>query len=468
MKIKKIKVNEILIIFLSIHLFIWTFIPSISNNNLPLDTIEALAWGSNLDWGFNKHPPLSAFAVEIFYKIFGSQDWAYYFLSQLFVVSAFFIVFKFSEDFFKNQQHGLISILLLEGIYFYNFTSPEFNVNVCQLPFWSLSVLYLWKGYKNNKDHDWLLFGLFAALGILSKYLFLYLLLAMDIFFIYLIVNKKFNYKSCISLITFFLVLLPHLIWLVNNDYITLVYGLHRTGTGEQTFLDHFVYPLIFLGKQIGILIPFFIMFLFLVVKFKKKFNIPKFKIKFNLRDDKLIFLLIINIVPIFLMFLTSMILGVKIRTMWMTPFYLFSGILLVYIFNKYINLKKIKYFFLVFLILFIFSPTMYLFISITQTEKRTDYHGKEIANIVQKKWNNNFKNTIASVIGDEWHAGNLSYYLQSHPKWYSYSAAFVDKSVDDFIETIGKKGFIIVNGECPYGISFLVENNKICMSGDK
>ena len=26
------------------------FIPSISNTNLPLDTIEALAWGSNLDW----------------------------------------------------------------------------------------------------------------------------------------------------------------------------------------------------------------------------------------------------------------------------------------------------------------------------------------------------------------------------------------------------------------------------------
>ena len=37
--------------------------------NLPLDTIEALAWGSNLDWGFNKHPPFSAFAVEFFFNI---------------------------------------------------------------------------------------------------------------------------------------------------------------------------------------------------------------------------------------------------------------------------------------------------------------------------------------------------------------------------------------------------------------
>ena len=29
---------------------------------------------------------------------------------------------------------------------FYIFTTPEFNVNVCLLPFWALSVLYCWKG----------------------------------------------------------------------------------------------------------------------------------------------------------------------------------------------------------------------------------------------------------------------------------------------------------------------------------
>ena len=103
MQIKKHNINNILILFLFTHLFIWTLIPSISNNNLPLDTIEALAWGSNLDWGFNKHPPLSAFAVEFFYQIFGSQDWVYYFLSQILVISAFFIVWIFSKEFFRNK-----------------------------------------------------------------------------------------------------------------------------------------------------------------------------------------------------------------------------------------------------------------------------------------------------------------------------------------------------------------------------
>ena len=197
MKINKI--NKYLTLFLFSHLFIWTLIPSITNQNLPLDTIEALAWATDLDWGFNKHPPMSAFAVELVYQLFGNLDWAYYLLSQVFVVLAFFIVFKFSEDFFKDKILSFISIILLEGIYFYNYTTPEFNVNVCQLPFWALAVLFCWKGFQNNKISDWLLFGLFAAFGILSKYLFIYLLVAMDIFFLYMIVKKKIDYKSPIN-----------------------------------------------------------------------------------------------------------------------------------------------------------------------------------------------------------------------------------------------------------------------------
>ena len=106
------------------HLVIWTLIPTLTNNNLPLDTIEALAWGSSLDWGFNKHPPMSAFLVEIFYQIFGAQDWAYYLLSQICVIISFVVVFKFAEDFFKNKEFCLLSVLLLEGIYFYNYTTP--------------------------------------------------------------------------------------------------------------------------------------------------------------------------------------------------------------------------------------------------------------------------------------------------------------------------------------------------------
>ena len=36
----------------------------------------------------------------------------------------------------------------------------------------------------------------------------------------------------------------------------------------------------------------------------------------------------------------------------------------------------------------------------------------KEIARLVQNKWDDNFSNEIKIVVGDEWSAGNLSYHL--------------------------------------------------------
>jgi len=414
MSFNKIDINKLFYIFIIIHLALWTIIPSLTNNNLPLDTIEALAWGSNLDWGFNKHPPGSAFFPEIIYQLFGPQDWAYYLLSQIFVAIAFIVVFKFSEELLKNKSLSLISVLLLEGIYFYNFTTPEFNVNVCQLPFWALCVYYSWKLFNKQeidlKDCFWL--GVFSAIGFLSKYLFIYLLLTIDLLFFYVIFikkYKKFDFKHLISLEVFIVLLVPHLIWLTNNDYATITYGLARTGLENSSLLNHITYPLIFLGKQIGILIPFFIMSFFLI---------KKLKFKISLKDKKLLFLIFINLVPIGLMFLTSILTGSKIRTMWMTPFYLFFGVLIVYLFKAQINLKKLNSFISVFLILFILSPFIYSYISITETDKRTDYPGREIATKVQYAWSKSYKEPINVVFGDEWVAGNLSYHLKSRPVW--------------------------------------------------
>ena len=117
-------------------------------------------------------------------------------------------------------------------------------------------------------------------------------------------------------------------------------------------------------------------------------------------------------------MFLTSMLTGSKIRTMWMTPFYLFFGVLVVYIFQAQINLKKLNGFISAFLILFIFSPLAYIYISITKTDKRTDYPGKEISIKVQYEWGKDHDDPINVVLGNEWQAGNLSYHLKSRPVW--------------------------------------------------
>ena len=400
-------INRLFHYFLLTHLAVWTLIPSITNHNLPLDTIEALAWGSNLDWGFNKHPPLSALAVKIFYQIFGSQDWVYYFLSQLFVISAFYFVFKLSKEILNTEKHALLSVLLLEGIFFYNFTTPEFNVNVCMLPFWAMTAYYAYKCLKDNLTKDYVILGIVAAFGFLSKYLFIYLLIGIKVFYIFYIKKNNFRINYIIPGIIFLLILTPHLIWLIDNNYITITYGLKRTGEIKNYF-DHIILPLTFLGKQIGILIPFFIL-LFILIKSTKT--------NFSFKDQNLLYLLSIAILPIALIFFTSVIMGAKIRTMWMTPFYLFIGTFFIYLFQNYIDINKLKSFNFIFIFLFLLSPFLYGYVSISQSNKRTDYKGKEIAkeverNLIKLKYNN-----VMSVAGNEWIAGNLCYHLKYRPK---------------------------------------------------
>ena len=422
-------INNIFFIFVLSHLLIWTVVPTITNKNLPLDVIEALAWGSNLDWGFNKHPPGSAFFPEIFFQIFGAQDWAYYFLSSLFVVISFYFVFKVADEILSSKLLSLFSVLILEAIYFYNFTTPEFNVNVCQLPFWSLVVYFSWKIYssKEIKLSDCFFIGLFGAIGFLSKYLFVYLLASIFLLFMYVILikkDRKFDFKYFIILEVFVILLIPHFIWLYGNDFVTIFYGLKRTGL-EPSLINHFEQPILFLFKQIGTLLPFFFL-IWLLVK--------KIQFKFNVKDKKLLFLLVINLLPIFLILITSAIMGSKIRTMWMTPFYLYFGVLFIYLLKSQINVKRLNSFLYGFLFLFFLSPIIYSYVSISQTDKRTDYPGKEIASKVQLIWSKDFNGEIQFVTGDEWKAGNLSYHLKSRPVWEGSTNSEILKNASQFI----------------------------------
>ena len=455
MIIKK-NVNKYLFIYLTGHLLIWTLIPTVVNTNLPLDTIEALAWGSDLKWGFEKHPPMSGLMVEIIFQLFGNNDWAFYLLSQIFLTFTFFIVWKFSNEIFKDKTLSLISVLMLSGFFFYNYTTPEFNVNICQLPFWALTVLYGWRSFNvKDKISNWLFFGLFASFGFLSKYLFIFLLIGIKIFYSYfLIKKKKINIYYFIPGLIFLAVISPHLIWLSQNDYVTILYGLSRSNIETGNFINHLINPLIFLIKQIIILVPIMLMTYVLLKKIKIDIN----------SNNTLIYLVCINILPFILMLLYSLLTGAKIRTMWMTPFYIFFPTMLLFIFKKFIFFKSLKKFFLIFFIFFLISPLTYLAVSILDKNKRTDYPGREIADLVQRKWDKNFSNEITIVVGDEWAAGNLSYHLVSRPKWLR-SLKTISKNLDENQGVIYAGNPDILKKICP-GEFGTIRPTGYCMIG--
>ena len=276
-------------------------------------------------------------------------------------------------------------------------------------------MVYLsWKLYikKDTNTVILILLGVTAAIGFLTKYLFTYLLLSVVMIFAYeffITKTRKIDFKHYLPIEIFFVLLVPHLIWLFQNDFVTIKYAFNRAGLVDYSFLNHLKFPIIFLIKQIGILIPFFVLCYFII---------KKIKIKFDIKDKKKYFILLINFLPIVLMFVTSVVTGSKIRTMWMTPFYLFFGVLVLSMFDIKDDEQTFKEFFKPFLILFLLSPITYGLVSLISENKRTDYKGKIEANKVLQVWQKDFTESINVVLGDEWHAGNISYHMEGRPVW--------------------------------------------------
>jgi 4-amino-4-deoxy-L-arabinose transferase-like glycosyltransferase len=390
------------------HLIIWTLIPYFSNKNLPLDVIEALAWGQDFELGYNKHPPLSAWIPGLLFKIFGNKDWIYYLLSQVFIVISFLFLWKLSSLFLKKKTQILLSILATEGIAFYTFDTPQFNVNICQIPLWIGTVYFFFKSIKDNKINDWIFLGVFSALGFLTKYIFAYLLISLFFYLIFIsIKKKKINFNFLYTLLIFFLITAPHFQWLIQNDFTTIYYALKRGGLNEVSIYNHLLNPFKFLINQITILLPFFLLIYFLI---------KRIKIKLPLNNEKFTFLLFSFLLPFFLILITSTITGSRIRTMWMIPFYSLIGIFFIFLYQNKINYKKLKNFNILLIIFLIISPALYSLRSI-YLDNRTSYEGKKMALLIEKEWKTISKDNIFNVGFSEWYAGNLSYQLSNRPK---------------------------------------------------
>ena len=366
---------------------------------------------------------------------------------------------SYRKIFFSDKIFPLLSILILETIVFFNYTTPEFNVYVCQLPLKAALIYFFWKGSNNIKLKYWIYIGILSALGILTHYSFIFIILSLFIYFLIILKkNKKMIKYFILSFFIFLIILIPHIIWLVDNNFITIDYALNRSDVANKNLFDHILNPIFLILKQLGMLFLFFITFLSILTI--KKFK----KISLNTKDKKKLFLLSISILPILIVFIVSLVSGAKIRTMWLSSFYLFFGVLFFYFFKNYINIQKTKNFIFIVCFLFLLSPITYIYISISNDAKRTDFPGKEISRLVQNKWNDNFINEIKIVIGDEWSAGNLSYHLYSRPIW-------INELKKDILNITENQGVIytgnpkILKKICP-GVFGTIKPYGYCMIG--
>ncbi len=403
--------------FILLHLLVWTLLPALLNANLPLDVIEALAWGREWQWGYYKHPPLSAWLAELAAFLSGGSDWGIYLLSQLCIAVGFWAMWRLAGE-FLDPLKAVLSVLLLEGIAYHSYTSPEFNVNVSMLAFWALTILYFRLAITRHSLAAWLLCGLFAGLGFLSKYLIVFLLLPL---FLYLVFEpehrKEFTRPGLyLGLVLFLLIISPHLVWVLDNNLITINYGLRRTGSEDTSALyRHTVHPLKFLVGQLLYLLPALLLTASLVkTDFRKHFLYSP--------DHRFVALVFLG--PILCYFLLSLATGMKIRTMWGTPLFVASGLFLMLATPAISSAWKFKRFSRTWAIVFLLFPVAYASVHLLssqtkETGKRTHFPGMELATLVTDSWHKQFGKPLEYVIGNEWLAGNIGWYSEDRPSVY-------------------------------------------------
>lgn len=405
-------------IFAITHLVLWTIASSLASQNLPLDVIEGYAWGKEWLIGTHKHPPMQAWILEILFNATGRSRWAPYLASQIAIVAAFWAVWQTGRR-IAGEKAGLIGAMLLEGIVYYNFTSPEFNPNVLQLPFWALAGWSFHKAVKDDKIIDWVLLGVWAAAGMYTKYSTGVFLLVLGVV-LFAHRDGRARLKSFgpyLSVITASLLFLPHFLWLVHNDFLPWQYA---TGRMERN-CDHFYSTIMTTTLMVaGQLIALFFCLMLLIVIYDRR-SAEK---KEQAASFDRIFLTFAAFAPFTAMFCLSLIFGYHIRDMWQTPFWNFFGLWAVVFMRPVFRPHDMRRFALAWSLVFVAGLSLFIANEtlspyVTPKPKRTNFPGKNISEAIISAWHGKYNTPLRYIVGDTWPAGNVAWYADDRPHVY-------------------------------------------------
>jgi hypothetical protein len=405
--------------FALFHLSVWVLLPSIFHPNPPFDLIETATWGTHFQWGYEKHPPLSSWIVGAAMWVSNYSLWVYYLLSQICVIISFYFIWKLAELIIPKAQ-PLLAALLLEGVYYYNLTSYEFNPNVLQLPLWAAFCYVFYLAVHKGGLHFWVLSAVIAALGILAKYYFALLLLGALAVLIFTKEGRVF-FKSgqpYVALLIFLTILAPHMHWLANHEASSISYALERD-MKQYTLYHHLLYPLrFFLTQTLAVL------GLLLVVG--ATFGLKRNKALYPKKGFPAHYICLMCAVPFAANLLFALVTGMKIKSMWGTPLWGLAGIAAFLLLKPALEQKRIRRMMIGIISVGVLYALIYPNLYIHVPHPRAHFPGKDLHEKVESMWEKHFEGPIPYIAGDLWLAGNISF--------------FSEGQTDSFIELDSKK----------------------------
>ncbi len=412
------KENKLFYIFLLINTILWSLISTI--RYVPsIDTMEAISWGELISFGTNKHPPLSGWLASGVYHLGGNHDFFVYLLGQLCILTGFIFIYKLAKFFLSNEK-AIASAMILEGCYYYTFDYfiDNFNCNFLLMALWPMVIYYFYKSIKENRLSNWILFGISSGFAFLGKYQIVFLFLALGIYLV-LCEREKFKQKGMyIAILSGLVIILPHIIWLFNNEFFSFGYMLERTHANANNVpvflekLGHIFFPIKFILGQL--MAAGGCIFIFLMTALQAK------NISFNKSQNKNdnIFLLLIFFIPILAQGLMGMITGERVPSIWGSIMVCTTGLTLFYFFPIEFNTNTFKVFVKWIYAAMSISILSTLIFALVQTKQIMFYPVEKVMNDFNTIWNENTNNAPLKYVG-----GDIKYIFQfrqynnQHPK---------------------------------------------------
>jgi len=408
--------------FVLCHGIVWTLVPTLSQPNGSTDVMELLNWGRHPQWGYWKHPPLQAWIAEASVQVAGRSLWGAYLASQVAISACFLAVWRFARGFLE-PPYALLSVLMLEGVFYYNYMSPQFSANVLQMALWSWTSLLFWRALNSGRARYWGLCGLTAGLGLLTRYDMVILLISLLVFMLLNVQARKHFAKPgpYIALAIAAIIFAPHVNWLVENDATTIAYALARATSAKSkgAFLDRLVHPLIFAFGQALVLAPVFIMTGTLVSRTLWR------KAEVVNRAFSREFLFTATLGPFLAYLVVSAITGFSLTTRWGMPLWSFVSVFMLYHLRPALTdtaLHRFRYAFLGFAALWVITFVgKYTFVpAFTGHVTSGLFPGQAIADYVTAQWVKRYESPLQIIGGNRWLAENVGFYSPYRPDVYA------------------------------------------------
>lgn len=433
-------------IFLITHVLVWTLVPSLIRENLPLDAMEGTTWGHQLEWGYDKNPFLNAWLTALAVFIGGTSGWTIYLFCQLSVAACLYAVWQLANRMLA-PTYALIAVMMLEGVQYFNFHALDFNDNTLELGTWGLATYFFYKALRTPTYRAWILTAIFLGLGMMAKYYTAALVAAMALFLLFNSQSRRqlATLPPYMGLCVFSLIILPHFIWLFYHDFISVKYVFGRTSS-EPHWSNHLFYPAQFAWQQLQVFLPAALLYLILFIPGKKNQTTIKAEMEpaqtvadkhFNLS-----FLFFVCLGPFLLTLLLSLCLGIKLRAGWGMPLLSFFGLILIMLKAPPLTRNKLCGFITTIFVALLIMAIAYSY-SQLKSSSSANYPGREITRVVTQMWEDKYHAPLKYVAGSRWLAGNISFYSPQHPavfiEWNLNTAPWID------IVAMKKSGAIFV-----------------------